>query len=152
MKTKRRVFKTLKAQTEFNQFLRNHLGHILNCGDLSHFYMRELRAARQQRDNYAMEIQVDHKYLEFTLTYDEHWAVTHWETENYEELLRTICHEATHIITLEPGNKLTIKGDHDYYFERMTEHVSRWLYYKYLHYAKAWGISEKTGIASKTLK
>lgn len=147
-KPKRLEFKK-GEQLEFNTFLRNHFVNVQRCGDLTHFVMREMRCAKNVRRDYAMTIKVDYTYMEYELTYDEQWAIQHYQAKNYEEMLRTICHEATHMLTLEPVSNLKIKGESDYYFERLTEQASRWLYAKYLYYMKENGIDVKTGTTTK---
>ena len=151
MAEKKHRFRNKKEEEAFDDFLRSHIDKILTCGDLSHFYMRKFSSQAHSKKDLAMWVSVDHKYLEFDLTYIEHYAACEWHRKNYSELVRTLCHEVTHILTLEPEHRLNIKGEKEYYFERLTEHTSRWLYENYKGYMKTFGIDIATG-QSKELR
>lgn len=148
-KPKRNKFNSKKDRTEFNNFVWGHVGKILHCGNLGHFEMRTLQSVpgevNKDGSQVAMHIEVNHKYMQFTLTYHDHYAARAWEEQDYEELLKTLCHEMAHILTTEPQERLKMTGQVSYHFERLTESVSRWLYELYRKYMNDFAIDIKTG-------
>lgn len=145
---KRNKFNSRKDRDEFNSFVWAHVGKILSCGNLGHFEMRTLQSVPgevSEGGQVAMHIEVDHKYMFFTLTYHDHYAAKAWEEKDYEELLKTLCHEMAHILTTEPMENLKMTGKVSYHFERLTESVSRWLYTIYRDYMEDFAVDIKTG-------
>lgn len=113
----------------FEDFVRGHVDGVLQCANLSHFQISDLKQKRGD----GMEIETEYDYLEFTLGYGTQWAITHWRAENYDHLISFICHELTHIVVQEIQYHVTMKENPDnrIWFERVTEHTSRWLYRLY---------------------
>jgi hypothetical protein len=151
MKEKSKVFST-EERAKFNRWVFNHVEFISTCGCLSHFKCRSLSNTTNEKT--GMEIDVDHKYLEYDLAYQEEWAKDLWDKKEYETIIRFICHELTHIIINEveaflPPSK-NIKDKVDLYLERSTEHTSRWLYRLYLRYMENWKIDMSSGQIGKT--
>lgn len=140
------------GQDAFEELVKNHVAHILCCGNLSHYYLRTLDSHKMSS---SFTIIPDAQYLEFRLKYSINYAKDEIESGDYDDLIRTLCHEVTHIpigeIDIIP--KLRKMNEViDPLFERMTEHTSRWLYCLYLQYMKKNGIDIKTGVAKKKLK
>lgn len=132
-------------QEKFESFLKNHFHHILHCGNLNHYKIRDI----QVHDfKHAMAVDVEPRYLEIRVDYSEDYAVRHLRDEAWEELLTTFCHEISHIVHVETEDALNIENSfktRENVFERLTEHVSRWLYANYVQYMKDYGIDIKTG-------
>lgn len=138
---------------QFDRFVRNHIGHILACASLTHYYMRTLEPKKMSE---GFTITPSPTYLEFGLNYSEDYVSTELHKGEYDDLLRTLCHEVTHIISaeIEVIPKMRKMSDvFDPMFERFTEHASRWLYELYTKvYMPEHGIEPNTGIAKKKLK
>lgn len=147
-------FKSKKIQVQFESFLENHLAHVLDCAQLAHFMVRARKrfcADESETAPAAMTIEVDHKYLQLVISYESNYAARMWEEKDHEELIRTICHEVAHLVTTEAESKLVFisnSKEKSYYFERMTEHTSRWLYGYYDRYwMKSRKIKIETGVS-----
>lgn len=147
-------FKSKKIQGHFEDFLENHLSHILECAQLAHFTVRARRrfSAEEGDEKFAaMTVEVDHKYIQLIISYESGYAANHWEDKDYKELIQTICHEVAHLVTTEAEAKLVFisnSKEKSYYFERMTEHTSRWLYGYYNHFwMKSRKIKIETGVS-----
>lgn len=141
-----------KERREFNNFMWGHVQKILNCANLAHFEMRTLQSVapvkRVDGGEVAMHIEVNHKYMQFVLTYHDNYSSRVWKDGDYEELVKTLCHEITHIATTEAVDQLKLNYNSkavSYYFERLTEFTSRWLYDNYKRYMKDFNIDIKTG-------
>lgn len=146
-------FATQDEKARFESFAKNHISHILKCGDLNHYWLRDFRAGRM---SHAMEVKPDVVYLDVEIIYDEDYAVTQFRNKDWDELLRTLCHEISHILAAEIEILPTLKKMSkvlDPIYERFTEHASRWLYRLYTtQYMPEHGIEIATGIAKKKLK
>ena len=152
MTSKKPTKKTKTEEDKLADFLVTHTRNILWCGNLSKFDLRKLyeigkSKAKKRMPN--MEIAVDHTYLEFDLGYDKELMTSHWKDKKYSVILQILCHELTHILTTEADIMLKFKSstkDRDYYFERLTEHTSRWLFRIYEDFMENRKIDIKTGL------
>lgn len=146
-------FATQEERRKFESFARNHINHILKAGNLSHYWLRCLEGRNMKN---GMEVRPDPMYLSLEVDYDEEYASEQFREKNWEELLRTFCHEVTHIITAEIEVHPQIKKLSkilDPIYERFTEHASRWLYQVYTTtYMPEHGIEISTGVAKKKLQ
>lgn len=135
-----------KEKTAFLDFVETHVSKILQCGDISHFQLSRMYSIKTG----GMEVDIDYKYLEFELGYGKEWAIKLWRAKNYWFLIKYLCHEMAHIVVEEIDHH--IKADKKYkssqvrfYFERVTEHTSRWLCDSYSHYCNTFSIEIATG-------
>lgn len=146
---------TKKEEELFDDFIRNHCTRIQQAAYLTHYEMSRFYSSEDLKHNgreTAMQIDVDHQYLAFDLGYGVEWAKHVWGKKDYDSIISTLCHEVTHIPTTEVEEKLhskAIKKDKEFYYEKLTEHTSRWLYESYLRYIEIQGIDIKTGLIKK---
>lgn len=148
--------KPTKTEIEsLDDFITMHLRNILWCGNLSNFELRILYAIEKPKTKKkitSMEIEVDHTYLEFDLGYNEEQILRYWQGKRYTKIIKILCHELTHIITNEADDMLKFKSNRkeiEYYFERMTEHTSRWLFRIYEDFMENRKVDIKTGLIKK---
>lgn len=140
-------FHSKKERCAFEQFVHNHIEHILRCGNLSHYYLRSLDD--QEPSELGMSIVNDPKYLDFTLHYNQHYAASEWHRGGHDELIATLCHEVTHIVAgeIDISPKVRKMADIiDPLFERFVEHTSRWLLRCYYIYMLENKIELRTGL------
>lgn len=143
-------FKSKAEQELFESFCKNHIKNILDCARFNHVLLRGF-IKKNLTWPHAMEVETDNKYFEFTIFYDEGYAIEHFvKTKNTEEILRTLCHEIAHFPTGEIQDHVEIDNSskkQSYVFERCTQLVSLWLYDLYtLHYMPLHKIDIKTGL------
>ena len=130
---KKHKFKSIKDRDSYLDWLEMHAKWLLSCAHLTNYALVRIKSFDGSSEN-AMEIDVDHKYLNFCLKYNPEWAAEYWYKKDYEELLSVLAHEIAHIITCEADDKLVFISsgkERSYYFERVTEVTSRWLYHLY---------------------
>lgn len=135
---KKRVFKNDKHKQAFTDWVFNHSRNILKAGNISNYQVVGLSWLGEPTSS-AMEVVIDHKYFTIDLRVNRTWAVLKWEKKYYHDLLQTLCHEMAHVVTDEADHKLVFisnSKERSFYFERMTETTSRWLYSYYLRYMK----------------
>lgn len=145
-----RRFKSVKQQEEFESFCKKHITNLLECAKLPHFILRSMVKKRLGPPK-AMEVEIDHKYLEIIILYDENYAVEQFvDNKDIEELLRTLSHEVSHIPTAEIQDHVEIEASNakqSFVFERCTQMVSLWLYDLYtLVYIPTHRVDIKTGL------
>lgn len=150
------IKKPTKKETEqLDDFIVKHIRNIRWCGCLSSFELRTLYAIenpKNKKKTTSMEIAVDHTYLEFDLGYNEKEILEFWRDKRYIKILQILCHELTHIVTSEADEMLKIKSttkEREFYFERVTEHTSRWLYRIYEIFIENRKVDIKTGLIKK---
>lgn len=136
-------FKSAKERDAFLDWLETHAKYLTSAARLTNYALVRLRSLKLPTKN-AMEIEVDHKYLTFILDYNPQWAAEYWQKKDYEELLSIVAHEIAHLATSEADDKLyfiSSSKERSFYFERLTEMTSRWLYRYYVDgYMKAHSI------------
>lgn len=147
-KEKKPLFKSELARKQFLGWADNHAQMLIAAAGLSMFKLHKISWISLPSKS-AMEIEVDHKYLYFNLDINEAWAAERWRKKEYEELLLVLTHEIAHVATTEPQDNLIYKScskDKSFYFERLTEITSRWLYQYYRkHYMDYFNITLETG-------
>lgn len=142
---------TQKQEEKFEEFILSHLWWIQSAGDMTHFRMSTLSVhdePKHRGGDIIMEIEPRYDYLDFTLGYGRKKCAQYWINKNHRTLIQTLCHEVAHIITGEASDMLEYKSktkDIEFYFERVTEHTSRWLYHVYQDYMTEHSIDLKTG-------
>lgn len=137
-------WKNDKEKSAFLDFVFNHVENILKCANLSHFEMREIAS---QKAN-GMYIATEYDYLQFKLGYGTEWAAKHWQAGQVHFLVSFLCHEIAHIVIEEIEYHIEAKKGQEerMWYERATEHTSRWLYRLYTgYYVKENGINMATG-------
>lgn len=145
-------FKSAVEKLAFEQFLENHAAHILQVAGLNNYILRHLQWYATLGKNVEMSVEVDLRYLDITINYSEDACAIDWNKPDYEDLLRVLCHEITHIITTEFIESVYIENDPkfvEHQEERLTEHVSRWLYAAYVAFMGDNDIDLKTGIPNE---
>ncbi len=141
----------IKEKKELNDFIIEHSSNIRQCAYLTNYTLVNLSCEKNlshKGRETAMQIDVDHKYLSFNLCYGIEWAESSWKSKNYKEIIITLCHEIAHIVTTESEERLNIKSSNseiEYYYERLTELTSRWLYNSYCTFIDRHKINLKTG-------
>lgn len=119
----------MKPSKPLIKFVHTHLAGLLNSMNLSQFsitvHFTDLKDA-------TMDITPDHRYLEGRTRIDTGRCMEHWKLGEKDEILASLAHELSHLITSEMSDpfqthnkerKLTEAEIH--YEERVTEHVSR---------------------------
>ncbi len=141
MLTKRVMIK--KVQEKINNFLGNHLSHLLACAWLSDFKVTfksskdaseaELKDFTGTKSAY-MTNDVDYEYLTSHITYNKDKLLQDFLEKKFSNIIDILSHEIAHIVTGEAFDKLNIKytGDGRFYQERLTERVGRYIYRLYM--------------------
>ena len=140
---KKYKFKSNAERDAFLDWLERHAKNLTAAARMTNYSLVRIRSLKLPTKN-AMEVDVDHKYLNFTLDYNPAWAAEYWQKKEYEELLSVLAHEIAHVATSEADDKLiyiSSSKERSFYFERLTELTSRWLYrYYFDSYMEAYNI------------
>lgn len=154
-KQKKHTFRSKKSEREFMSFIDQHVENILGCADLNHYYCKRKSLIVDGARDMGMSMVSDTDYNDFELAMDNAFCSLLWEQKNYRELIRFVCHEVAHIVVEEINQcveKFKTKGAeaHRHYFEKATEHTSRWLFQLYLEWhVPLWHIDMSTGRSPK---
>lgn len=146
-----------KKEDKFIKFLQNHLSNLIDVAKVSNFDVDIIPAELDNKDFKGpspskMTSVTDYEYLYCTIRYNKHLLSKSFKNKCYQYIIGLLCHEVTHIITGEAFdiNKIKYSGDGKYYQERLTEHVSRFIYKIYIeNYMTIHHINIKTGLKMK---
>ena len=109
---------------QLKQFLEHHCRLMLETYKLTHysvqFYYRKLDS------DTAMEIEVETEYLRAEISYG-YLVRCMWTQHRKVQILQTLAHELTHILTEQLWTSRSSTKNHEY----VTEHVGRLLYELY---------------------
>ena len=135
-----------KEIDELNKFLYNHTSHIQTVARIIDYRISISQGSNGDNnfkgsEQAIMTMDVDYEYLTASLKYNSELMIEDWRDKNYIIIIRSLCHEISHIITGESFDKLNIKyrGDGKYYQERLTERVGRMIeqiYYPFMELNK----------------
>lgn len=111
-------------------YLQKHTRQMQRCFIIEHYEVFVEFASKKVLDGALMDIEVDDDYLRATIQYGSEIRNL-YKQGNYEEVLKTLAHELTHVLISEMADKGEPEKENKLE-ERVTEHVSRLLYRLYV--------------------
>lgn len=120
----------MKPSKPLEKFVHSHVAGLCICMNLSHFNIKLNFCELEGAD---MEIEIDYRYLDANINIDTEIAVKMWRRGEHDQIVASLAHELSHIITFEMADPYSWKGgevkkaskEKEHYEERVTETVSR---------------------------
>ena len=111
------------------EYLVYHTSKMMRCFFIEHFDVSLQKAKLPQGT--TMDIRVDYEYLNAVIRYGKSVKIL-WKIRDKKEILASIAHELTHILTGEITDGMKTTRNQNKIEEQTTEHISRLLLRLYL--------------------